>query len=161
MLCRIEMKSTIKIAVCRRLNKKQCVSYDHKKVMLQCLTTEPLWENDIRVAFAFVTIFLHLMYCWFGMRKIKIHSSKWSSYTRQVGSSKHWAAAIIIFLYMHVCKHKSKIFVIYSTNYYIPIVNPRRLNTQALDVNILWVHAWLWALRTNLHQWTVEYGRSW
>lgn len=27
-------------------------------------------------------------------------------------------------------------------------VNPRRLNTQALDVNILWVHAWLWALRT-------------
>lgn len=57
------MKSTMKIAVCRRLNKKQCVSYDHKKVMLQCLTTEPLWVNDIRVAFAFVTIFLHLMYC--------------------------------------------------------------------------------------------------
>lgn len=90
--------------------------------MLQCLTTGPLWVNDIRVAFAFVTIFLHLMYCWFGMRKIKIHSSKWSSYTRQVGSSKHWAAAIIFFLYMHVCKHKSKIFVIYSTNYYIPKV---------------------------------------
>lgn len=65
------------------------------------------------------------------------------------------------FLYMHVCKHKSKIFVIYSTNYYIPIVNPRRLNTQALDVNILWVQALLWALRTNLHQWTVEFGRSW
>lgn len=57
------MKSTIKIAVYRRLNKKQCVSHDHKKVMLQCLTTEPLWVNDILVAFAFVTIFLHLMYC--------------------------------------------------------------------------------------------------
>lgn len=93
--------------------------------------------------------FFNLMYCWFGMRKIKIHSSKWSSYTRQVGSSKHWAAVIFFFTCMSVstkAKYSSYILHILLT---IKLkVNPRRLNTQALDVNILWVHAWLWALRT-------------
>lgn len=91
----------------------------------------------------------HVLLIWYEKNKDSFKQVVQSSYTRQVGSSKHWAAVIFFFTCMSVstkAKYSSYILHILLT---IKLkVNPRRLNTQALDVNILWVHAWLWALRT-------------